>query len=73
MGFSPLVDQNVALVLAVIFSIIGLLAFLWLVFFVNHGRELPSRDKLIGTTIRLITMAISLGFAFHFWSLIELF
>jgi len=73
MGYTPLVDQNTALILAVIFSIIGVAAFFWLVFFVQHSRELPPRDKLIGTTVRLITMAISLGIGLHFWTLIELF
>lgn len=73
MGYTPLINQNFALIFALVFTIIGISAILWLTFFVNHGRELPRKDKITGTTIRLLTMSISLGLAFHFWSLIEIF
>lgn len=73
MGYTPLINQNFALIFALIFTIIGISAILWLIFFVNHGRELPRKDKIMGSTVRLLTMSISLGLAYHFWTLIEIF
>ena len=57
--------------LAVIFSILGIFSTIWLIFFVETSRERTIQERIIGTVIRLIIMAICVGFAIHFWVLFE--
>ena len=57
--------------LAVIFSILGIFSTIWLIFFLETSRERTIQERIIGTVIRLIIMAICVGFAIHFWVLFE--
>ena len=73
MGYYPPIDQNLALLLAIVCTVVGICALLWLVFFTVYGRELPRREKITGTTIRLVIMSVFMGFGAHFWTLVDLF
>ena len=64
-------DANMYFYLALIFSGLGILSTLWLIFFVETSKERTIRERIIGSTIRLILMSIFLGLALHFWILFE--
>ena len=64
-------DANLFYPLALIFSVLGILSTLWLVFFVETSKERTIRERIIGSTIRLVLMSLFLGLALHFWILFE--
>jgi len=64
-------DANMYFYFALIFSVLGILSTLWLIFFVETSKERTIRERIIGSTIRLILMSIFLGLALHFWILFE--
>jgi len=66
-----LFDTNLYYGLALIFSILGILSTLWLVFFVETSKDRTIRERIIGSTIRIVIMSIFLGLALHFWILFE--
>ncbi|MFX1286235.1 MAG: hypothetical protein ACFFB5_21560 [Promethearchaeota archaeon] len=66
-----LFDNNLYYGLALIFSILGILSTLWLVFFVETSKERTIRERIIGSTIRLVLMSLFLGLALHFWILFK--
>jgi hypothetical protein len=66
-------DENLYYPLALIFSVLGILSTLWLIFFVETSKERTIRERVIGSSIRLILMSICLGLALHFWILFEPF
>ena len=73
MTYTPPVAQTWALFLAIILTIIGIAALIWLIFFVVYGKELSQRDKVLGSVIRLLVMSVFMGFGVHFWLLVDLF
>lgn len=73
MAWDPVISADLYLPLALLGTIIGLLALIWLLFYVDHSRDLSRRDRIVGTFMRLITMSISLGFGIFFFTLIEVF
>ncbi|MFW9904490.1 MAG: hypothetical protein ACFFFH_09170 [Candidatus Thorarchaeota archaeon] len=62
-------DENLYYPLALIFSVLGILSTLWLIFFVETSKERTIRERIIGSTLRLILMSICVGLALHFWIL----
>jgi hypothetical protein len=64
-------DANLYYPLALIFSVLGILSTLWLIFFVETSKERTIRERIIGSTIRLVLMSLCLGLALHFWILFE--
>ncbi|UCG89728.1 MAG: hypothetical protein JSU57_04430 [Candidatus Heimdallarchaeota archaeon] len=66
-----LFDTNLYYGLALIFSILGILSTLWLVFFVETSKDRTIRERIIGSAIRLVFMSLFLGLALHFWILFE--
>ncbi len=64
-------DENLYYPLALIFSVLGILSTLWLVFFVETSKDRTIRERIIGSTIRLVVMSLFLGLAVHFWILFE--
>ncbi|MFX1505544.1 MAG: hypothetical protein ACFFDC_05445 [Promethearchaeota archaeon] len=66
-------DENLYYPLALILSVLGILSTLWLIFFVETSKERTIRERIIGSTIRLVLMSICLGLAIHFWILFEPF
>lgn len=66
-----LFDTNLYYGLALIFSILGILSTLWLIFFVETSKDRTIRERMIGSTIRIVIMSIFLGLALHFWILFE--
>ncbi len=70
-GWIPFIDEGLYYPLALIFSFGGIFSVFWLIFFVETSKERTIRERIIGTTIRLIIMAILTGFAIHFWILFE--
>lgn len=64
-------DENLYYPFALIFSVLGILSTLWLVFFVETSKDRTIRERIIGSTIRLIFMSLFLGLALHFWLLFE--
>jgi hypothetical protein len=70
-GWKPLIDDNLYYPLAIIFSILGILSTLWLIFFVETSKDRTIQERIIGSTIRLVLMSILLGLALHFWILFE--
>ena len=70
-GWAPFIDQGLYYPLALLFSFGGIFSVFWLIFFVETSEERTIRERIIGTTIRLIVMGILTGFAIHFWILFE--
>ena len=64
-------DDNLYYPFALIFSVLGILSTLWLVFFVETSKDRTIRERIIGSSIRLILMSLFLGLALHFWILFE--
>jgi hypothetical protein len=71
--WTPIIEETLYYPLALIFSILGIFSTIWMIFFVETSRERTMRERVIGTTIRLVIMAICVGFAIHFWILFEPF
>jgi hypothetical protein len=70
-AWKPAIDADMYYPLALLFSILGISAIIWLIFFVETSKERTIRERIIGTTIRLIVMSIFVGFAIHFWILFQ--
>lgn len=68
---NPFVDDNLYYPFALIFSILGIFSAIWLVFFVETSKERTIRERILGSTIRLIVMSIFLGLAIHYWYLFQ--
>lgn len=66
-----LVDENLYYPLALVFSFLGILSTLWLVFFVETSKDRTIRERIIGSSVRLIFMSLFLGLSIHFWILFE--
>lgn len=69
--WNPILDPGLYFPLALMFSILGILSTIWLIFFVETSQDRTIRERLIGSTIRLVAMSILLGLAIHFWLLFE--
>lgn len=72
MAWNPLIPTDFYLPLAFVFTLVGIFAFLWLLFFVETSHDLPRRDRIIGLAIRLIVMAITLGPGVFFITLVNI-
>ena len=70
-AWKPAIGEDMYYPLALLFSILGISAIIWLIFFVETSKERTIRERIIGTTIRLIVMSIFVGFAIHFWVLFQ--
>jgi hypothetical protein len=70
-GWAPFIDKGLYYPLALLFSFGGIFSVFWLIFFVETSKDRTIRERIIGTTIRLIIMCILTGFAIHFWILFE--
>ncbi len=66
-----LVDETTYYPLALIFSALGILSTIWLIFFVETSKDRTIRERIIGSLIRLILMSLFLGIAIHYWILFE--
>ena len=69
--WTPIIEETLYYPLALIFSILGIFSTIWMIFFVETSKERTIRERVIGTAIRLVIMAICVGFAIHFWILFE--
>jgi hypothetical protein len=69
--WKPFIEASMYYPLALIFSVLGILSTLWLIFFVETSKDRTIRERIFGSTIRLIVMSILLGLALHFWILFE--
>ena len=67
------VDENMYFPFAVLFSVLGIFSTLWLIFFVETSKDRTIRERIIGSTIRLVFMSVFLGLAIHYWILFEPF
>ncbi|MHA2223817.1 MAG: hypothetical protein ACXAC8_01240 [Candidatus Hodarchaeales archaeon] len=67
------VDENLYYPFAVFFSVLGIFSTLWLIFFVETSKDRTIRERIIGSTIRLVFMSVFLGLAIHYWILFEPF
>ena len=70
-SWKPFIGGDLYYPLAIVFSILGISSTIWLIFFVETSRERTIRERIIGTIIRLIIMAICVGLALQFWILFE--
>ena len=70
-AWKPTIGEDLYYPLALLFSVLGISAIIWLIFFVETSKERTVRERIIGTTIRLITMSITIGLALHFWILFQ--
>ncbi len=70
-AWKPVIGEDLYYPLALLFSLLGISAIIWLIFFVETSKERTVRERIIGTSIRLIAMSICLGFALHFWILFQ--
>ena len=68
-AWKPAIAADMYYPLALIFSILGIFSIIWLIFFVETSRERTIRERIIGTSIRLVIMSICVGIAIHFWIL----
>ncbi|MHA2362759.1 MAG: hypothetical protein ACXAC7_02290 [Candidatus Hodarchaeales archaeon] len=72
MAWNPIIPGNFILPLALLCTSIGILAFIWLLFYIEHSRDLSRKDRIIGTLIRLIVMSITLGLGIFFFTRVDL-
>jgi hypothetical protein len=72
-AWKPAIGEDMYYPLALLFSILGISAIIWLIFFVETSKERTVRERIIGTTIRLIVMSVCTGLAIHFWILFQPF
>ena len=70
-SWHSLIDDGLYYPLALIFSLLGILSTIWLIFFVETSKDRTLRERLIGTSIRLVVMAVCVGLGIHFWLLFE--
>lgn len=70
-SWHSLLDDGLYYPLALIFSLLGILSTIWLIFFVETSKDRTLRERLIGTSIRLVVMAVCVGLGIHFWLLFE--
>jgi len=70
-AWKPTIGEDMYYPLALLFSILGISAIIWLIFFVETSKERTIRERIIGTTIRLIAMSVFVGLAIHFWILFQ--
>ncbi len=70
-AWKPMIGEDLYYPLALLFSVLGISAIIWLIFFVETSKERTVRERIIGTTIRLITMSVTIGLALHFWILFQ--
>ena len=70
-AWQPAIGPDLYYPLALLFSILGISAIIWLIFFVETSKERTIRERIFGTTIRLIVMSILVGLAIHFWILFQ--
>ena len=73
MIWNPIIPADLYFPLALLGTFIGIFAIFWLLFYVEHSRDLSRRDRILGTFIRLVTMSISLGSGVFFFTLVEIF
>ena len=73
MAFNPPLPADLYLLFAFLFTIIGIAAFLWMIFFVETSRDLSRKDRILGLANRVIISSITLGFALTFWGLVRLY
>ena len=71
--WKPAISEDMYYPLALLFSILGISAIIWLIFFVETSKERTVRERIVGTIIRLIVMSILVGIAIHFWILFQPF
>ena len=70
-GLVPIIDEGLYYPFALLFSFGAIFSVFWLIFFVETSKQRTIRERIIGTTIRLIVMCILSGLAIHFWILFE--
>ncbi len=70
-AWKPAIGEDMYYPLALLFSILGISGIIWLIFFVETSKERTIRERIIGTTIRLIVMSIFVALAVHFWILFQ--
>ncbi|MHA1206390.1 MAG: hypothetical protein ACTSSO_02340, partial [Candidatus Hodarchaeales archaeon] len=70
-AWKPVIGEDLYYPLAFLFSLLGISAIIWLIFFVETSKERTVRERIIGTSIRLIVMSICIGIALHFWILFQ--
>ena len=73
MLWNPIIPADLFFFFAFLGAIVGIFAFLWLLFYIEHSRDLSRRDRVVGTLIRLVTMSISLGSGVFFFTLIQVY
>jgi hypothetical protein len=70
-AWKQVIGEDLYYPLALLFSLLGISAIIWLIFFVETSKERTVRERIIGTSIRLIVMSICIGLALHFWILFQ--
>jgi len=70
-SWNSLIDDGLYYPFALLFSLLGIFSTIWLIFFVETSKDRTLRERLIGTSIRLVIMAICIGLGIHFWLLFE--
>ncbi|WP_455143238.1 hypothetical protein [Candidatus Hodarchaeum mangrovi] len=70
-SWNSLIDEGLYYPFALLFSLLGISSTIWLIFFVETSKDRTIRERLIGTSIRLVVMAICIGLGIHFWLLFE--
>ncbi|MHA1214015.1 MAG: hypothetical protein ACTSR2_12490 [Candidatus Hodarchaeales archaeon] len=70
-AWKPLIGQDMYYPFALIFSILGILSTIWMIFFVETSKDRTIRERIIGTMIRLVIMSVFVGLGIHFWLLFE--
>ncbi|OLS19550.1 MAG: hypothetical protein HeimC3_44970 [Candidatus Heimdallarchaeota archaeon LC_3] len=72
MFWAPPIPQDLYFPIGFIFTLIGLFSVAWLLFYLEHSRDLPRPDRTIGILFRLLIMSLFLGFGLFLLSMVDL-
>lgn len=73
LAFNPPLPIDLYWAFTFIFTVVGIAAFVWLIFFIETSRDLSKRDRIVGLANRILTASLSLGIALTFWGLVRLY
>ena len=73
MVFYTPVSPDFYFILAFVFTIIGVAAFFWMIFFLETSRDLSNKDRVVGLLIRLVVFSLTGGTALVFLNLVGVY
>ena len=70
-GWNYLIDPGLFGLFAIICSVLGIGALIWLIIWVENSQDMTIQNRLFGGLVRAIIMALLLGWGLFFWIIYE--